>query len=82
MRYWQLQEAKAKFSKLVKDASKRGPQGVTVHGRAAAVLISSEDYEQLTRQRPGLVEFLRHSPLAGVEIDIERLDSDDRDVEL
>jgi len=82
MRYWQLQEAKAKFSKLVKDVRKHGPQGVTVHGSAAAVLVSMEDYQQLTRQRPGLVEFLRHSPLKGVEIDTGRLDSTDRGVEL
>ncbi len=35
---WPLQEAKAKFSELVRRAQTEGPQTVTVHGQAAVVI--------------------------------------------
>lgn len=37
-RTWPLQEAKAKFSELVRRAQTEGPQIVTVHGQAAVVV--------------------------------------------
>ena len=43
MRTWQLQDAKAHLSELVKKAEKEGPQGITVHGHATAVVISSNE---------------------------------------
>ena len=41
MASWQLQEAKARLSELVKSAEQDGPQEITVHGRAAAVVVSA-----------------------------------------
>jgi antitoxin Phd len=35
---WALQEAKAKFSELVRRAQTEGPQTVTVHGEPAVVI--------------------------------------------
>lgn len=72
-RNWQVQEAKARFSELVRSADS-GPQTITVHGRRAAVMLSADDYDRLKdkRGKPALTEFLRDSPLAGVELDLER----------
>jgi prevent-host-death family protein len=82
MRSWQVQEAKARFSDLLRDAARSGPQRITVRGRAAAVVLSSEDYERLRSPKPPLVEFLRTSPLAGTELDLERDRSAGRDIDL
>jgi prevent-host-death family protein len=79
---WQVQEAKARFSDLLRDAARSGPQRITVRGRAAAVVLSSEDYERLRGPKPPLVDFLRASPLAGTELDLERDRSAGRDIDL
>ncbi|MCY3746775.1 MAG: type II toxin-antitoxin system Phd/YefM family antitoxin [Acidobacteria bacterium] len=79
---WQVQEAKARFSALVRDASTQGPQTITVHGRRAAVVLSPEDYDRLKGGRISFAEFLARSPLAGVDLDLERDRSLPRDVEL
>ena len=44
---WQLQEAKARLSELVKSAQQKGPQQITVHGKPAAVVLSCTDYDRL-----------------------------------
>ena len=44
---WQLQDAKNRFSALVKAVEEKGPQVITVHGRERAVLLSAEDYRRL-----------------------------------
>lgn len=82
MRRWQLQEAKARLSELVKATEKEGPQEITVRGTGAAVLVSRADYERLTRRRDSFVEFMRKSPLAGLRLDLERDRSLTRDVAL
>ena len=82
MRSWQVQEAKARFSDLLREAGRTGPQQITVRGRAAAVVLSTESYERLRGHKPSLVEFLRASPLAGIELDIERDRSVARDIDL
>jgi prevent-host-death family protein len=82
MTRWQLQEAKARFSEVVKSATTEGPQEITVRGEPAAVLLSAADYARLTREKPGFVEFLRQSPLRGVELKIARDRSAARDVAL
>jgi prevent-host-death family protein len=40
---WQIQEAKAKFSELVKMAA-QSPQLVTMNGKPAVVVISQKEY--------------------------------------
>ena len=71
MSKWQVQQAKARFSDLLRQAATSGPQEITVRGRPAAVVVSIDDYEQLKGRKPSLVQFLRASPLAGVDLDIE-----------
>ena len=69
---WQLQEAKARLSEVIKKAAKKGPQKITVHGEPSAVLISSKEYERLKHPRGSFVEFMRRSPPYGMEIDFRR----------
>jgi prevent-host-death family protein len=84
-RRWQLQEAKARLSKLVKQAATGGPQEITVRGERAAVVLSPADYDRLRRGKQkaqNLSDFLLASPLAGLEIDFERDRSPARDADL
>ena len=69
---WQLQEAKNKFSQVVKDAVSSGPQIITKHGAEVAVVLSYEEYKQMIAARGKLSDFFRKSPLAEVELDLSR----------
>jgi prevent-host-death family protein len=46
---WKLQDAKARFSEVVRRAKQDGPQRVTVHGRDEAVVVSAHDFERLAK---------------------------------
>ena len=46
MAKWQLQDAKAKFSKVVDDAVAKGPQIVTKRGVDTAVVVSMADWRE------------------------------------
>ena len=59
---WQLQDAKNRFSEVVQRARREGPQIVTLRGERAAVVLSSEDYDRLTADRPSLVDHLLTAP--------------------
>jgi len=71
-RTWQLQEAKARLSRVVAEAKERGPQTITVHGEASVVVVSIEEYRRFAQPRESLVEFFRRSPLAGVRLKVSR----------
>ena len=58
MQDWQLQDAKNRFSEVVKKARDDGPQTVTVHGQRAAVVVSALDYDALVKPRMSFVDFL------------------------
>lgn len=79
---WQLQDAKNRFSALVKAAEQNGPQIITVHGREKAVLLSAEEYQRLKRREGSLLEFFQQSPWAETEIDITRSRDTGREIEL
>lgn len=59
---WQLQDAKNRFSEVVRRASDEGPQTVTVHGKPAAVVVSAETWLRLTGPRKSFVESLLEGP--------------------
>ena len=65
MKHWALQDAKARFSELVR-ASAKEPQHITVRGEPAAVLISAEDYRSLCGAPGGkaksFAEFWKSAP--------------------
>jgi len=69
---WQLQEAKNRFSEVVNQALHQGPQVITRRGAETAVVLSIQDYRKLRRPETDLVDFFRTSPLAEVELDLER----------
>lgn len=79
---WSLQDAKNKFSHVVKDAQKEGPQIVTKRGIEAVVVLSIDDYRKFIKPKTNLVEFFQKSPLQGVELDFERNKAPSRKVEL
>lgn len=79
---WQLQEAKARLSEVVRSARTDGPQEISVHGEPAVVVLSQSDYRRLAARRTSFVDFLRNSPLADVDLKIERDRSPARDASL
>ncbi len=83
MHTWQMQEAKARLSEVVKLAESEGPQDITVHGRSVAVVVSRATFERLSGSGQSLVDFIRQSPLHGLEeLDFERDKSVTRDLTL
>lgn len=79
---WQLQDAKNRFSELVRKAREEGPQVITLHGRDAVVVVSANEYGKLSRPRGNLVDFFRKSPLVGAELDLVRSRDTGRRIEL
>ena len=79
---WQLQEAKSKFSQVVREAQTTGPQMITVHGKEAVVVISAKEYHHLSHRKGSLLEFFQDSPLRGVDLVIDRAADFGRDIEL
>ena len=69
MQSWQLQEAKARMSELVKRAQE-APQSITLHGKPVAVVVSQAAFDGLSRASESLVDFMRASPLAGSELPV------------
>lgn len=59
MKYWQVQEAKARFSEFLEASLSEGPQIVTRRGTEAAVLIPIDEWRSLQQAaRPSLKELL------------------------
>ena len=79
---WQIQEAKAKFSELIRTVQTEGPQTITHHGHEEAVVLSKKDYDRLKTPKQNLYEFLRNSPFYGLDLKFERNKSVSRKVEL
>jgi prevent-host-death family protein len=70
MQAWQMQEAKARLSEVIKCAQSEGPQDITLHGRSVAVVLSRDAFERLAGSGQTLVQFMQASPLHDCE-DIE-----------
>ena len=79
---WQLQEAKNRLSRVVEEARRGKPQTITLRGTPAAVVVSFDQYQELTRTRLPLSEFFRSSPLGAVELDLERSRDTGREIDL
>lgn len=79
---WKLEDAKARFSELVRRANEEGPQTVTVRGRETAVVIGASHYARLRppRRRQPLVAFLEGLDLNG--LDLARETDTGREIEL
>jgi antitoxin Phd len=77
---WQLQQAKAKFSKLVQKAIDEGPQTVTRHGKPTVVVLSAEQFDLMKRRQISLKDLLAMVSLEGV--DLERNKDLPREIDL
>lgn len=79
-----LQDAKARFSELVRRVRSEGPQHVTVHGRDAVVVVSAEEYHRLEGERTGeaLIVAMQASPSQDIDIEPKRQAMPVRGIEL
>lgn len=66
---WQLQDAKNQLSSVVKRAAAEGPQIISVRGKPAAIVLSMEEYQRLTKPKTRLTDFFKDSPLQDLELD-------------
>ena len=66
---WKLENAKARFSEVVRLAREQGPQRVTVRGQDAVVVLSATDYARLApaAAKPTLFALFADSPFADLE---------------
>jgi prevent-host-death family protein len=82
--YWVLQDAKARFSELVRRVRTQGPQHVTVHGRDEVVVIAAEELRRLQGDRTGaaLVAAMQASPYRDIDLEPKRSRLPARDVAL
>jgi prevent-host-death family protein len=82
--YWLLQDAKARFSELVRRVRREGPQHVTVHGRDEVVVIAAEEFRRLKGEQTGqaLIAAMQACPHRDVDIEPRRERLPVRDVTL
>ena len=66
---WKLEDAKARFSEVVRLARERGPQRLTVRGQDAVVILSAADYAHLApaAAKPTLAALFADSPFARLD---------------
>jgi prevent-host-death family protein len=84
-RDWQLHDAKAHLSDLVRQAREEGPQRITVYGEDAVIVVSAAEFARmLAPSTPGrsLHALLSESPLRDLEFGEEGERSPVRDVAL
>lgn len=80
---WAVAEAKAKFSEVVEQAQKKGPQQITKNGRPVAVVISIEEWKSeygTSKPKESLADFFMNSPLRGSGVKIGRIRLDPRHI--
>ncbi len=72
--HWLLQDAKAKFSELVRRVRSEGPQHVTVHGRDEVVVVAAEEFRRLKGERTGeaLIAAMQASPHRDIDLEPKR----------
>jgi prevent-host-death family protein len=68
---WALQDAKARFSELVRRVHSERPQHVTVHGREEVVVISADEFRRLKGDVTGAALIAAMQALPSRDLDIE-----------
>ena len=81
MHTWQVQEAKARLTKVMEEADAE-PQLITRRGVPTTVIMSYAKYRELTGPKRSIVSIFRNSPLYGLELDLERDNSPMREIDL
>ena len=62
MAHWQVQEAKQRFSELLRSAHDDGPQIVTRHGEEIAAVLDIAEYRRLKGEKVDFKTFLLSGP--------------------
>jgi len=70
-KFWTVHDAKNRFSKVVDQALRDGPQTITRRGKETAVVLSVDAFREL-KGSDNLVEFFQKSPLCEADIDLQR----------
>jgi prevent-host-death family protein len=78
--HWQLQDAKQRFSELIRSVETDGPQFVTRHGEEVAVVIDIAEYRRLRGGGEDFKTFLMSAP--DLDLEINRSPSPARIVDL
>jgi prevent-host-death family protein len=79
---WQVQEAKQRFSEVLRAAEEGEPQIVTKHGEEIAVVIDIAEYRRLRGESVTLLDYLRAEPLVDDGLDVDSRKDLPRDVNL
>jgi prevent-host-death family protein len=71
---WSLQNAKARFSEMIRRARNDGPQHVTVYGHDEVVVISTEEFRRLSGDQTGqaLIDAFQACPENNLQIEHQR----------
>ncbi|QCS50263.1 type II toxin-antitoxin system prevent-host-death family antitoxin [Picosynechococcus sp. PCC 11901] len=81
---WKLEDAKARFSEVVRLARDADPQLVTVRGKDAVVILAADQFAKLLPllKQPNIHELLSQSPLNSLDFESSGVQSPVREVEL
>jgi prevent-host-death family protein len=60
--HWQIQEAKQRFSEMIRVVTNKGPQVISRHGEDVAVVVDIREYRRLTRPSVDLASALLGGP--------------------
>lgn len=60
--HWQIQDAKQRFSEMIRAVTSEGPQVITRHGADVAVVIEIGEYHRLTKRGVDLPSVLLGGP--------------------
>ncbi len=82
-RDWKLEDAKARFSEVVRLA-RQIPQRITMRGEDAVVIVSAQEFAKLLPllEQPSLHTLLCQSPLSRLNFEQPSIQSPVRDVKL
>ena len=60
--HWQIQDAKQRFSEMIRAVRRDGPQVISRHGEEVAVVVDIAEYRRLTRPALDLTSVLLDGP--------------------
>ena len=79
---WQLQDAKSRFSNVVKKAASGEPQLVTRNGVPMVYIVDVKSFERLTKKSISRKDVLKESPCREVKLNLDRQAGEGREVML
>lgn len=81
MQAWQLQDAKNRFSEVIRE-SRREPQLITLRGKEEAVVLSCDEYRKLAHPKKTWAELLGDAPPEARKLEISRSRDTGRSIDL